>query len=104
MPDKIYVGDGKLKTFEWGNVLNVTLDLDSLIEEFNNHGYVAKNGRRKVRVTVARKKEPGQYGDTHYITLDQWHPDHYQKPAPISISEGKMFETPEIKDDEEIPF
>jgi hypothetical protein len=90
MQDKIYVGQGKEKTFDWGSVNNVTLSLDDLVRLFNDHGYVDGQGSRKIRVTVCKRKTVGEYGYTHYVTLDTWHPAGYAKPTPIQIGKGSV--------------
>lgn len=98
--DKIYVGNGKTKTTQYGDLLSVTLDLDTLVREFDNHGFLSGKGEKKIKVTILKKKEIGEYGDTHYLTLDTWHPSSYVPPGL-----GKpVFETPDIKDGEDIPF
>jgi hypothetical protein len=107
---KIYVGSGKEKSFDWGTVVNITLDLDKLIHEFNAHGYVTGQGDRKIKVSLSGRREVGMYGDTHNVTLDTWHPDSWQRPEQIAVSDGsaKMApkETPiaDLKPEDEIPF
>ena len=85
--DKIYVGEGKAKTTQYGDLISVTLELDKLMKEYNNHGFLSLHGR-KVKVTVLKKREVGKYGDTHYVTLDTWHPTDYKRPAGITIMDG----------------
>lgn len=109
---KIYCGSGKRKTFSWGSLVEETLDLDTLIEAFNNHGYVNKQGRRMVKTTISQRKEEGNYGETHYSTINTWHPDGFVKPTQIAISDGraKATEPVEIKPtqgynkEDDIPF
>lgn len=102
--EKIFVGNGKQKDFDWGSVVSMNLDLDDLIKQFGEHGFYDGNGKRKIRVTLAKKREPGQYGDTHYLTLDTWHPDGYQKPGPIPIGTAPAAPAREIRDEDDIPF
>lgn len=108
MSDKIYVGNGKVKSFDWGSVLNATLDLDALVLQYGAHGFANQKGDRKIKVTVMKRKEPDDYGNTHYITLDTWHPDNYKRPQSVKLVEGE--EIPEAPksgydySDEDIPF
>jgi len=101
---KIYVGNGKEKKFDGGgSIISVTLDLDSLIREYNNHGYTTNNGSRSIRIDVSTRRTVGEYGDTHSVTLNTWHPTTFFKPAAIELINAEV-KTPEIGEDEEIPF
>lgn len=102
--DKIYVGSGKERKFDGGgSVINVTLDLDKLVAEYMNHGFKTNNGEKKIRITIGQRKEVGQYGDTHTVTLDTWHPATY---VPPGVEESPMFENKEekITNDEDVMF
>jgi hypothetical protein len=33
------------------------------------------NEKGYVNMTMSKRKEPGQYGDTHYFTLNEWSPE-----------------------------
>ncbi len=111
MKEKIYCGSGKRKTFDWGSIVEETLDLDVLIEAFNAHGYVSKQGKRMIKTTISQRKEEGNYGETHYSTINTWHPMEYNVPEQIQIvggaapvEEKKLPGHGEIGDDSEIPF
>lgn len=89
MSDKIYTGNGKEKTFDGGgSIITLTLDIDQLVREYGNHGFKTDQGKRKIRIKVARSRQEDQYGNTHYSEIDQWHPDTYMSPEPIELVGG----------------
>jgi len=101
--DKIYVGSGKEKKFDnGGSLISVTMSLDDLLREYNNHGFMSNRGDRKIKITVGTRRSVGEYGDTHTVTMDTWHPSDYMKPAAISIISDAITEGPGPDDD--IPF
>ena len=101
--DKIYVGSGKEKKFDnGGSLISVTLSLDDLLREYNNHGFMSNRGDRKIKITVGTRRSVGEYGDTHTVTMDTWHPSDYMKPHKISIISDAITEGPGPDDD--IPF
>ena len=76
MTDKIYCGNGREKNFNnGGSIINVTVDLDTLIREFDNYGFTTEQGKRKVKLIVGQRREIDQYGNSHHITIDTWKPD-----------------------------
>ena len=84
---KIYVGNGKEKKFDaGGSIIAVTLNLDQLIKEYNEHGYVNNKNERMIRIDVGTRREVGQYGDTHTVTLSTWHPNDFMRPPAIEVS------------------
>ena len=102
--DKIYVGSGKEKKFSnGGSLISVTLNLDDLIREYNNHGFMTNKGNRAIKITVGTRREVGQYGDTHTVTLDTWHPDSFNTPQPIEVTQHQKAK-PEISETDEILF
>lgn len=104
MADKIYCGNGKEKKFEGGgSIISVTLDMDLLIKEYNNHGYVAQMGGRKLRIDISTRRTVGEYGDTHSVTLNTWHPDTFNTPQPITVVQGQKT-APSISEEDEIVF
>mgnify|MGYP003652977729 CR=1 FL=1 len=64
--------------------MNVSVNLEKLQEFVNEKGYV--------NMVVSPRKEVGQYGETHSVTLNDWKPDGQQaKPqaqkSDISVSD-----------------
>ncbi|MBT3726354.1 hypothetical protein HOG21_01260 [bacterium] len=45
----------------------MSFNLEKLQQYANEKGYV--------NMTMSKRKEPGQYGDTHYFTLNDWNPE-----------------------------
>ena len=98
--DKIYCGSGKEKTFDTGgSIIRVTLDLDLLIKEYDNHGFLSGRGEKKININVGTRRTVGEYGDTHTVTLDTWHPGTYTPPV-----SKPLYDKPEIGEDDDIPF
>ncbi len=72
---KIYCGNGKKVHFDdGGSLIAVSLDLDVLIKNNPEFGFDAKRGR-KIKIKVCESREVDQYGNTHYVEIDQWKPD-----------------------------
>ncbi len=46
---------------------NMSFNIEKLQQYANEKGYV--------NMTMSKRKEPGQYGDTHYFTLNEWSPE-----------------------------
>jgi hypothetical protein len=52
---------------QFGEFFNISVNIDKLKEYANEKGYV--------NMTMSKRREPGQYGDTHYFTLNDWKPE-----------------------------
>ncbi len=52
---------------QFGEFFNMSFNLEKLQQYVNEKGYV--------NMTMSKRKEPGQYGDTHYFTLNEWNPE-----------------------------
>lgn len=71
MADKVYLKcSAKQKDFEWGSVINVGIKVEDLAAFVKAH----KNERGYINLTISPRREIGQYGDTHSITLDTYQP------------------------------
>lgn len=57
----------KAVTGQFGEFFNMSFNLEKLQQYANEKGYV--------NITMSKRKEPGQYGDTHYFTLNDWKPE-----------------------------
>ena len=53
---------------QFGEFFNMSFNIEKLQQYANEKGYV--------NVTMSKRKEPGQYGDTHYFTLNEWNPEN----------------------------
>ena len=76
MADHIYCGSGKERVFEnGGNVLTVTLNIDEILAQYDAYGFTTNTGKRTIKVKISRRREVGQYGETHTVEIDTWKPD-----------------------------
>ncbi len=65
MADKKYIGgSAKAITTQYGEMMNLSLKLEDMQAIVNEKGYV--------NMTVMKRKEPGQYGDTHYVVENDY--------------------------------
>ena len=66
---KTYIDGTSCKsiTGQYGEFFNMSFNIEKLSQYANEKGYV--------NVTMSKRKEPGQYGDTHYFTLNDWKPE-----------------------------
>lgn len=66
---KTYIDWTSCKAINWQfwEFFNMSFNLEKLQQYVNEKGYV--------NMTMSKRKEPGQYGDTHYFTLNDWKPE-----------------------------
>lgn len=60
-------GSAKLANTEFGEVINISLD----IKELNN----LKQEKGFIKLTIAKRKETGKYGDTHSVYENTFEPE-----------------------------
>ena len=60
----------KARQTRYGQVINIGIKADDLLAFAQGHA----NARGYVNLTVSERKTPGQYGDTHAVTLDTYEP------------------------------
>ena len=73
MSEKIYVPKCSAKETQFpdgGKLLKIGFHADTLAEFVRNHA----NDRGYVNFVVTRRKEVGQHGETHSVSLDTWQP------------------------------
>jgi len=74
----------KIEFKNGGTLTKAKINLKSLSE-------CAVDEKGFVKVVIAARKEPGQYGDTHYMYEDTWKPDPNYTPreqtAPVKKEE-----------------
>ena len=76
MSEKIYVGNAREKSFnDGGSVINVHLTLNNIKEYYEKYGYEAKNGDKRIKLNISERREQGEYGETHTVTIDTWKPE-----------------------------
>ena len=63
---KTYIDGTSCKaiTGQYGEFFNMSFNLEKLEQYANEKGYV--------NMTMSKRREPWQYGDTHYFTLNDW--------------------------------
>lgn len=49
---------------------NMSFNIEKLQQFANEKGYV--------NMTMSKRKEPGQYWDTHYFVLNEWSPEGWE--------------------------
>lgn len=66
---KTYIDGTSCKTVsgQFGEFHNMSFNLEKLQQYANEKGYI--------NMTMSKRREVGQYGDTHYFTLNEWNPD-----------------------------
>jgi hypothetical protein len=67
---KTYIEWASCKAVNWQywEFFNISLNIEKLQQYVNEKGYV--------NVTMSKRREPWQYWDTHYFTLNEWTPQN----------------------------
>ena len=68
----------KAVTWEFWEFFNISVNIEKLQQYVNEKGYV--------NMTMSKRKEVGQYWDTHYFTLNEYKPDKKEEEAKSDIS------------------
>lgn len=101
MSEKIYLGTGKIHTFNGGGS---KIAFAMLIDDLEKHlAKLKSEGENWIRIDICERKEPNEKGQTHYGLLNTWKPDSSKASKPTSavvthVSNDDSF------DDEPIPF
>ncbi len=66
---KTYIDWTTCKAVSWqfGEFFNMSFNIEKLKQYANEKWYI--------NMTMSKRKEPGQYGDTHYFVLNEWSPE-----------------------------
>lgn len=66
---KTYIDGTSCKAIngQYGEFFNMSFNIEKLQQYANEKWYV--------NMTMSKRREPGQYGDTHYFTLNDWKPE-----------------------------
>lgn len=78
---------------QFGEFFNISFNVEKLTQYANEKGYV--------NVVMSKRKEPGQYWETHYFTLNEWNPEANQSSNSSKPSQNNNSEDISIED---IPF
>lgn len=74
MSEKKYIGwSAKAVDTKFGQILNLSIKVSDL--QPNEKGYAA--------ISVMQKKEPDQYGNTHYMVENDYKPKHEEPSHPF---------------------
>ena len=80
MSEKIYVGNAKVISTQYGNMTKISMtekDVNTLSDSINN-GWV--------NLIIKERREPSQSGMTHYLEVDNWKPNKtMQVPAEPAV-------------------
>lgn len=95
---KIYAPmNGKEVVFrDGGGIVRLSCKAEAMMAFLKEHA----NEKGYVNLTLARRREAGKYGETHYVTLDTWKPQSRGDAAQPPVNTTK----PESQDDDNIPF
>lgn len=83
-----------------GSLMNVWLDLDDLKEKGLTK--TTKSGRTGVAFTISRRREEGEYGDTHYMYVQEMDSSGGAKKA--SVRKANPSSGGQEKSTDELPF
>jgi len=76
MSEKIYMGNAKEVSFpNGGKKIDVMFKLDGLNQIWKDHGFTTEQGKKMIKLTVTRLKEPDKYNNTHTCYVDTFKPD-----------------------------
>ncbi len=72
---KTYIEGASCKaiTGQYGEFYNISFNAERLMQYANEKGYI--------NMTMSKRREVGQYGDTHYFTLNDWKPEGGSAPT-----------------------
>jgi hypothetical protein len=99
MDKKIYVGSGKQAPGY--DLINISVCLTDLPK---GHIFEYK-GSKYIKLTVAKRKEPDQYGKTHSVSVDTFKPQKEQPSMETLIADNQGVEAGEaLVQPEELPF
>jgi len=73
--DTIYAGTLTASAKFKDDILEGYFDVSKLDEESVEGLIYAIKGNKRLNIKVVKRKAPGQYGDTHYIEVDQFKPN-----------------------------
>ena len=103
MADKKYIGQGTIHKFsDGGHAINgiMFLDFD------DNDVQTTKTGREFVKISVCKRNTPDEYGNTHYIVLDDFRPDKSKSRGKSNGSTAKKSTTKpsRVRRGDKVPF
>ena len=103
---KIYVTKSSAKEHQFnngGSVLKLSFDARELAEFAKQH----QNERGWLNLVVAKRRTPGERGDTHSIYLDEWKPNPNRQSTPTTQASPTAPIRPsnaQAASDDDVPF
>ena len=95
--DKIFLGSAKQREGKFGLFFSLSFskkDYEEMGKHFNDRGYV--------NLVMNERKEVGQFGDTHSVSIDNWKPEPKEGGSNIARARSKY---PQSNiNPEDIPF
>ena len=96
---KTYIDGTSCKAIngQFGEFFNISINVEKLQQYANEKGYV--------NMTMSKRREVGQYGDTHYFVLNEYNPEaqQNQNSAPVNNNSSQNNSSDEISV-EDVPF
>lgn len=80
---------------QFGEFFNISFNIEKLQQYANEKGYV--------NITMSKRREVWQYGDTHYFTLNEWNPENWNSNNNTNNNQTIQDSSEEISI-EDIPF
>jgi len=78
---------------QYWEFFNISVNIEKLKEYANEKGYV--------NMTMSKRREVGQYGDTHYFTLNEYNPENTQNSSNNNSSQNNSSDEISVED---VPF
>lgn len=82
--DKIFIGTVKTREGKFGAFQSISFskkDYEEMAKHFNDRGYI--------NLVMNARKEVGQYGETHSVSIDNWKPEPREGGQNIARARGK---------------
>ena len=94
---KTYIDGASCKAIngQFGEFFNISFNIEKLQQYANEKGYV--------NITMSKRREVGQYGDTHYFTLNEYNPENNQNNSAKvnNVSQNNVSDEISVED---VPF
>ena len=95
---KTYIDGTSCKAIngQFGEFFNISINVEKLQQYANEKGYV--------NMTMSKRREVGQYGDTHYFTLNEYNPENSQNNNSNSANNASQNNSSDEISVEDVPF
>jgi len=79
MADKIYVGNGKAFSTQYGEIINVSVCLTDIQDKAVDFLKIPDNGKKYIGLQIMKRREPDRYNNTHTVIVDTYKKDSQNK-------------------------